>query len=229
MSENNNKKWAGKTVNSIFWGMILILAAAVLIMHGLGYHLGSGLTVWRILLGAVCLAWFIERLVELKIADAVIPLALLFLILEPMICSWMGRTDTKLLNDWIVIGAAVLVWAGLKAILPHRRKQASIHEPGNMTLYFDAADLSNATIHDNLGKVNAYIANKDAYPGNGQIQIHDNLGMVTLHIPSEWMAVVNAHDNLGRIVVPQRTEQICTGTVSIDVYDNLGTVEVVYD
>ena len=58
MSEKKVKKefkweYGTRRSNGVFWGMILLLAAAMLIISGMGVNLVNRLTVWRILLGAV--------------------------------------------------------------------------------------------------------------------------------------------------------------------------------
>ena len=217
-----------KTRSSIFWGLVLVGAAVLLILNGIGVELGYGLSVWRIILGAVCLAWVVDTIVELRFTELPFPIAFLFLVFEPTIAHALGREDNKLIPFWTVLLAALLLTIGLKALVPGKNGKKFIGKTGNTTLYLDGADLSNAEIRDNLGNVTAYVSNPDAYTGGGVITIRDNLGKVTLHLPSNWNVTVDAHDNLGSVDVPENNNGGDV-TVAVDVIDNLGKVCVLFD
>ena len=70
-----------KTKKSIFWGLLLIGAAVLLILGDLGLKVNYHLETWRIVLGLLCLTIFVERLLKLRISETVFPLAFLFMIL----------------------------------------------------------------------------------------------------------------------------------------------------
>jgi len=218
------------TTNRLFWGLVLIGAAVLLILNGIGVDLGYGVNVWRILGGVLCLACIVDRIVEKRFTDLVIPLAFLFLIFEPTIAHAIGRSDDDLtlIPTWTVIFAAVLLTFGLKTIF--RGSDGKKHSRfGSSTIYLDGADLSGATITDNMGKVEAYITNKEAYSGEGTITICDNLGSVRLHIPANWNVVANCSDNMGRVSIPEQDDGVFDKTVTIDIRDNLGSIEVIFE
>ena len=220
-----------KTTNRIFWGIVLIGAAVLLILNGVGVDLGYGVNVWRILGGVLCLACIVDRIVERRFTELVIPLAFLFLIFEPTIAHAMGRDDNNLtlLPTWTVILAALLLTIGLKVIFRGSSHVLSSGKIGTSSIYLDGADLENAEIKDNLGKVDAYITNKDAYDGNGKITIRDNLGSIKLHIPKDWNVVANCSDNLGRVSIPEQNDGVFDKTVTIEIRDNLGQTEVIFE
>jgi hypothetical protein len=49
----SEKKWIRKTRDGVFWGVILLLAAVLLIMQGIGIDFGYEFSVWRIILGLI--------------------------------------------------------------------------------------------------------------------------------------------------------------------------------
>ena len=214
---------------SVFWGIVLIGAAVLLILNGIGVELGYGLSVWRILLGAVCLAWLVDTIVELRFTEIPFPLAFMFIVFEPTIAHALGREDNKLIPFWTVLLAALLMTIGLEALLPDRPGRKHLSKAVSTTLYFDDADLADAKINDNLGKVVAYITNTEAYEGGGRIAVYDNLGAVVLHIPSSWKVILKASSNLGKVTVPEQDDAACDKTITVDVTDNLGAVTVVFD
>ncbi|MBP5618140.1 MAG: hypothetical protein J6X61_03210, partial [Clostridia bacterium] len=133
-----------------FWGIVLILAAVVLVLDGVGVSLGAGMTPWRIV-GAVFLAgWLICEIVRLKFTNIFFPAAFLFLVLEEPIAIWMGRGEdaTDLIANWVVLVAALLLTIGTKAIFHPKHDEDGYKVAGgrigSQTYYFDATDLSGA-------------------------------------------------------------------------------------
>lgn len=226
----NKTNISRKKRDGIFWGIVLLGGAALLILQDIGVGFGYGITVWRIIAGIFCLAWFIDKLFTLEFAHTIFPLAFEFLIFEAPIAHAIGHKSNNLINDWIVLLAALLATIGLGILLPSKKQKVNGHEvlPGNSTLYFDAADLSTAAIHDNLGNVNAYITNRDAYTGNGVIHIKDNLGKIKLHLPQEWNIILESHDNLGSVSAPEQKDGVYTHSITVNVHDNLGSISIVY-
>ncbi len=220
-----------KISNRIFWGVVLIGAAALLILNGLGVDLGYGVNVWRIIGGVLCLACIVDRVAERRFTDIVIPLAFLFLIFEPTIAHAIGRPDDdlNLISTWTVILAALLLTVGLKVIFREKSGIVTSGKLGSSSVYFDGADLSDAEICDNMGTVQAYVTNPEAYEGNGKITISDNMGSVKLHLPSNWNVVANCHDNMGRVTIPEQKGGVYDRTLRIDIYDNMGGIEVIFE
>ena len=235
ITKNNRFRFA-------FWGIVLVLGAVALILSSAGVNFGVELSAWRIVGGVFLLAWLIYTCIKLKFTDVFFPLAFLFLVFEGPIANAMGRPDGKLVSTWIVLLAALMLTIGTKAIFS---KHGPVHvekgvKPnpdndhsgrfGNTTVYFDAADLSGAVVRENLGNIHVYFSNKDAYTGGGSVTITENLGQVTLHLPTEWEAVVTASENLGKVSVPDKGAA-GAGARKLDlvVTENLGHVTVVYE
>ena len=220
-----------KVTNRLFWGVVLIGAAVLLILNGVGVNLGYGINVWRILGGVLCLACIVDRIAEGRFTETIIPLAFLFLIFEPTIAHAIGRADDdlKLIPTWTVILAALLLTIGLKVIFRERSGVITSGKLGSSSVYFDGADLSNAEICDNLGSVHAYVTNPEAYDGNGTITVRDNLGKVKIHLPSNWNVVAESSDNLGSVSIPKQKDGIFDETISLKIRDNLGGIEVIFD
>ena len=214
---------------SIFWGLVLVGVAVVLIMDGLGYTLGAGIGLWQVLGGIILVSLIIERLVKGKVAYIFFPLAFLFILFEAPLANALGK-GSDLISNWTVLLAAALLTGGVAILIPHRDKETGAvtqGHVGNATLYFDAADLSNCRINGKLGRTLVYFTNKEAYDGNGVISVSDNLGQVTLYIPGEWNVVTTGGDNLGRVHVPPQTAS-GDKTITLSVSDNLGVVDVLF-
>ncbi len=224
-----------KHSKAIFWGLVLILAAVLLILDNMGVSFGEGISLWRIIGGVLLLAWLICEIVRLKFADIFFPIAFLLVLFRDPLISILNLNPDRVPQIWIIIVAAALLTTGFHIIFD-RKKTVTVngHEVetggriGKETLYADAGNLDGFTIKDHLGAVELFFSKKDSYPGGGVISIYDNLGLITLHVPSEWNVVTQCSDNLGSISVPDHDS---TGdkSITLDVHDNLGRVEVKFE
>ncbi|MBR0232310.1 MAG: hypothetical protein IJQ53_08810 [Clostridia bacterium] len=212
----------------IFWGVVFICAAALIILDAVGVNLGEGITPWRIILGVLLLGWIVYEIVQLKFASIFFPLAFLFLVFEAPLGIWLGKGE-DLISTWLVLLVALLLTLGVGMLLPNRTVLNSTKRMGRTGVYLDAGkDLASALIHDNLGNVQVYITNRDAYPGNGVITVSDNLGTVTLRIPGTWMVATQISNNVGKVDVPPQ-DYPCSQSITLVIHDNVGTVSVVFE
>ncbi len=230
----NEKKRQSKSYSAIFWGLILILAAVVLILNEAGVSFGVKLSAWRIVLGAVFLAWLVYEIVRLRFSEIFFPLAFLFLVFQHPIAKAVGHGDNGFLSPWIVLLAALLFTIGFQFLLKKRDVKITVEDEdrgriGDKVEYYDAADLSGVEIKEHIGTVSVYFSNRDAYDGNGRITVRENLGIVKLHIPCEWGLTVNKNDNLGKITIPEHEQPIGGKVLTVDILENMGEVRVTFD
>ena len=222
----------------IFWGIVLVIAAVVLILDGAGVldKLGYGINVWRIVGGVLLFAWLVYMLVRRQFADIFIPLGLLFLVFEGPIAQAAGRTDGKLLPTWIVIVATILLTVGFSIILKPthtvsvngKQYDSNPGKIGNKILYVDAEKLDGTVINDHLGTVQIYVKDSAAYAGSAAVTITNNVGKVIVHLPEDWDVVTQTGDNIGKIDIPSHSG--ASGkSVTLVVHDNLGSIEVAFD
>jgi len=218
------------TPKSLFWGILFICAAVLLILGELGLHLSSELAPWRIALGILCLSWLIKSILKLRFASAVFPLAFLFFLFEPLIARLVGSSSDNLISNWAVLFATLLLSIGLNFILPEKLGGGLFSvDYTKSTLYLDGAELKNTRISDHAGSTIAYISNPEVYAGDGTIRITDNVGKVTLHIPATWNVILNRTDNIGRVNISERKNNTCEKNITVMIYDNIGSVNIVYD
>ena len=224
-----------KSKKAIFWGLVMVLSAVILILDDMGINFGMDFPLWRIIGGILLVSWLISEIVRLKFADIFFPIAFLILLFRNPLIELLNLDSEKIPSAWIIILAAALLTAGFHAIFD-RKKTFTIngHEVktngriGKETLYADAGNLSGYTIKDHLGAVELFLKNKENYPGNGVITICDNLGLITIHLPKSWNVITQCSDNLGSISVPDH-ESCGEKSITLDVHDNLGKVEVKFE
>ena len=224
-----------KRFRPIFWGLVLVLAAVVLILDGIGISFGYGITPWRIILGVLLLAWLISVIVRLQFADTVIPLALIFLVFEAPLAQALGRTGEKLIPTWTVIIAAVLLTIALNILFKPSHTISINGGPGEDTktigsknLSLDGRTLDGTVIRDHLGSIQIRIKNKRDYIGGGVVTVTDNLGKVVIHLPTEWDLITQTGDNVGNIDIPSHTGN-GTKTLTLVLNDNMGSIQVLFD
>ena len=233
------KRKPSKSYSAIVWGLVLVLAAVVLILDDAGVPIGFGISPWRIILGVLLFAWLVYEVIRLRFTEIFFPIAFLFILFQKPIAKEVGYGKGRFLSPWIVLLAALLLTIGMQ-ILFKRKSEVIINghtvtagkkggdRIGNQTIYFDATDLSNVEIREHIGTVDAYISNKETYPGDGKITVTENLGMVKLHLPNEWNIVTYTKENLGKISIPDH-EATGDKSITIVVTENLGEVSVVFE
>lgn len=214
--------------SSVFWGIVLVLAAVGLVLDGAGITLAAGLAWYHYAFGALLLGWIIYELIRLHFARTVFPLAFLFLLFEGPICAWTGKGENgNLISNWTVLLAAALLYFGLAAIFQNSRFERR-KKFGESTMYVDAADLRSCRIADNLGRVQVYVTNPERYRGDGIITVIDNVGNVMIHLPDNWQVITQSTDNLGHVDVPPQFN-VSGPAVTLQVSDNVGLIKVVYN
>ncbi|MBQ9543768.1 MAG: hypothetical protein IJV00_01420 [Clostridia bacterium] len=220
---------------SVFWGAVLILAALILILEGAGVSLGTNIGPIRIIAAVLFAAWFIYDAIKMRFARIFFPLAFLFIAIEPVIANAVGdpNGNGNLINNWVVLLAALLLTVGLKMLLPKSdgyEKAPNTRKLGNSTLYVNANDPSTCLIKDNLGNVKVFTVNRDEYAGGGKIEICDNLGDVTVYLPLVWTINAVTTDNLGYVYVPKQDQNADRNKIiTLSIHNNLGRVQIIQD
>ena len=230
----NNRKVSS---SSIFWGLVFLGVAIVIMLEGVGVGDFGGFTVPGIAFGLLMVAWLVHFIVKKKYYMVFLPLGLMYsFVLEKPIVKAMNPANAKengrLLSVWIVITASILLCIGFKLLFGKKNGVEKGNDErgrlGNSTVYFDGANLKNARINENVGNINAYISNKALYDGSGVITISENVGTITLHIPENWFVVTDAASNLGKVVIPEQKGP-ADKTITVVIRDNVGRISVEFD
>lgn len=227
------------SAGSIFWGLLLIGVAAVLILEGVGVGDVYGVSIPAIALGILLIVWIVYLCVKKKFYMVFLPLGLFYIFvvdkpLAKLISHPNAAQGQGIIPWWIVLIAAVLLCIAFK-ILFTKKNVIEFHggktesgRLGTSTVYFDASDLNNAMIRENVGNMIAYIANKENYQGNGIIYITENVGTITLHIPANWLVVTDVSATIGKVIIPEQTGPT-DQTITLVVKENVGKIAVEFD
>lgn len=199
----------------IFWGLGLVLAAVFLLLDAFGVispflSVVGGVSVWQIIGGLFLLAFTTSRLIKLKISDIFVPLSLIFMIFERNIAFYLGLENENIINNWLLLGCAILLSIGVGILMPKRRKAVKafrVKHPGgskhsgggggSSTTYFDCKDFVEANISNRLGETVVHFENESEYTGGGVLNVDNKFGETVIYVPSSWNVRVNVHNRFG--------------------------------
>lgn len=224
----------------IFWGIGLILAAAVLLLDAFGVitpflDVVGGISAIQIVGALLLLSFIISRIIKLKFAEIFVPLALIFMIFEKNIAFYLGLESDNIINNGLLIGCAILLAIGVGILTPKRKREkvfsfksssGSKHyerEGGSATTYFDCKDFVEENISNRLGETVVHFENEDEYTGGGVLNVDNKLGETVIYVSSRWNVRINVVSHLGT------TEQVGHGdkdgpTLTINGNNALGEV-----
>ncbi|CAJ1177880.1 hypothetical protein FD33_GL002029 [Companilactobacillus paralimentarius DSM 13238 = JCM 10415] len=217
-----------KNRNGIFWGLFLLLSAAILVVSQL-HLITYTFSFWTIIATIFLAAVLIKSLVYFSISGTVFSLAFLgILYAKPL-----GITA---IVPWTILGAALLITIGLSMILNpllnrHRpwmryRKaftrghrgpffsyeyksgpdMKTIDKPdvdvyvkmGNSVRYVKSDDFKTANIDVNMGEAKVYFDHVTV-KDTAIINVNVSLGGAELYIPSNWNIIKGVNNNMGNI------------------------------
>lgn len=212
--------------NGIFWGLFLLLSAAILVvsqMHILTYSFSF----WTIIATIFLVAVLIKSLIYFMVPGTVFSLAFLAI----LYAKPLGIT---VLSPWTILGAALLVSIGLSLIL---RPFLAKHHPwinyhkgysyghhgqfvnynadpdvktvdstdvevnvkmGSSIRYVKSEDFSTADVDVSMGDAKVYFENVEV-KDDATINVRVSLGNVSLFVPRTWNIVKELNSSMGNI------------------------------
>lgn len=201
----------------IFWGVLLLIGAAALVLGQMGY-LGDvlkGISVWDILLTIFFVVTLLEGILKIRIGEALFSIAFLIIVHDELL-------GLEAITPWPVLGAALLGTIGLKMIFPKAgkkhgakvvingvAKEKGICEEtrkGNSISYenvfssavkYVAGEFSNVDVENAFGSMQVYFT--DALPagGSASVNVQSAFGSVVLYVPSSWKVVCKTEHIFG--------------------------------
>ena len=231
-----------KNAWKIFWGLGFVLIAVVLILDALGVLAGiisplGEVSIIAMIGGLLLLACVFERIIKGKICEIFIPLSLIFIIFEKNIAHVLGFESNDIINNWLLFGCACLMQLGFTILFSgirrgkRRNRGDRVFENsgslGSSVKYINCDGFKYEEIENNLGSYTVYFDNVDKYEGGGVLKIDNNLGSMTINVPSGWHIKMDVENTLGGTSIP--SENNYDGPIlTIKGYNNLGSVSVKY-
>lgn len=190
----------------IIIAVILIAAAVLMLLNGLGVIDARGVSAWNIGISVICLAWLMLELSDRRYFAVVLPIAFIFMAFEESISAMCGLGGRDIISNWLLLLVAVLLEIGIWLLgsgTKERKHNDHKAVKGKNTYYVDAADISNYNIMNDLGASVVFIENADAYRGGGVLNVVNKLGSMTIYVPAGWGIDVDIVNNMGSTDIPQ--------------------------
>ncbi|TDP52994.1 LiaF transmembrane domain-containing protein [Aminicella lysinilytica] len=197
--------------NSIFWGIMLLLAAAFLIIGKLGYL--GGISAWSIIFTIFLAVIMIKSIRPLNYWGILFPIAFLCIIYD-------GQLGIETLTPWTVLIVAFLGSCGLSLIFPPKKWHKSSHddEPfdfseidfdddsnvrqntrfGATVKYINSADLKTVDLVCHFGGVKVYF-DKAQIQTSAVVHLDVSFGGVEMYVPREWKVENHTSVSLGAV------------------------------
>lgn len=208
----------GRGAKNVYWGVLLLLGAAALVVGKLGYLEGIG--VWSIIF-SVCLTGFlIDGLVNRSFGEILFSLAFLVIVNDELL-------KLEAITPWPVLGAALLGTIGLNLLFPSFKKKGRFVKmhmnmggkdfdgrervseekwSGDSVSYENAfggsvkylsGEISHVDVENAFGSMQIYFT--DAIPRGGSVTVNVEtvFGSMVLYVPSSWRVVLSTENVFG--------------------------------
>ncbi len=232
-----------KNTWKLFWGIGFILVAVALVLDALGIlapisgAIGD-VSVIAVIAGLLLLCFTLAMLFRARLGEAVVSLALIFMLFEQNIAYAfkIGDENGNIINNWLLLLCAVMVWIGfsilfsgirrkrlgkIKGVKINGHRTASI---GSSVKYIDCEGFKHEFVENDLGSCVVFFENTDKYVGGGVLHIDNNLGSMVINVPADWVVAVNIDNSLGSVQAPKQVGQGPQLSVTGD--NNLGSVVI---
>ena len=213
------------SVHKIFWGLLLLLSAAALIFYGIGGEAGFfGIPLYKLLLGLILVSWIVAKVFfgeSLRQRFKIFfPLAFLFMLFEPEIADCLRYHDENIINNWLLLLAALLANIAMTVIIP-KKSRKSYTKSGNRSesygfgeyesydkkqfsdsvIYIDASITTKSYVKNTCGETNVYYQNSDRAVENVvyTLTVENSMGETNVHVPADWVVKNEMSCFLGEI------------------------------
>ena len=201
----------------IFWGIGLILAAALLLLDAFGIitpflEVVGGISVAQVICGLFLVAFVVSRIIKLKIHEIFIPLALLFMLFEDNVAFILGLEDDNIIGNWLLFWCAVLLSIGVSILTPKRKKHKKVYkfkrsysskhsdrEVGSSTTYIDCKNFVEEYVNTKFGESVVHFENESEYTGGAILFVSNTFGETIVYVSKEWNVKVNISNKFGEV------------------------------
>jgi len=199
----------------LFWGLGFLLAATLIILDVVGVmptllSAVGEISVFALILGLLLLSYAIARLFRGNISAIFFPLAFIFMLFEKNIAFLCGLESKNIVNNWLVLLIALLLHIGFAILIPSkriRRKHVkcsvkSDNKFNSSTVYVDCASFTPNVVENKLGECTVHFQNVEQYKGEQTLNVSNELGAMTVNVPSAWTLIIDVDNSLGSFDAP---------------------------
>lgn len=218
-------------VKRVLIGILLLITASALIFYGAGMGANVfGMPLYKLLLSIALLGWLLCKvLFKSSLRERLslfIPLALLFMLLEPEIASWCSLGKADIIDNWFVIMAAIVAEGALCFIIPKSKHKGPSNRLSSATHYIDAKETKRNWIKNRMGDTSVYYQNTEIVEADIPLELtlDNKMGNISVYVPSDWIIVNKINNNMGNIEI---RENIGNGvTLTVLGNNKMGNIEI---
>ena len=230
--------------SKIFWGLGFVLMAAFLLLDAFGVitpllDVVGGITWFQIVAGLLLIFFIISRLIKLKISEIFIPFAFLFMFFEKNIAYVCGLENKNIINNWLLFLCALLITIGFSILFPNDgkfrfkfsgnkkiRKNKKGGSLGSTVVYIDCNDFVEENVVNRLGECIVHFENEDNFMSGAILNVDNELGRITIFVPSAWRITNRINNSLGSIKTGDTFAGDGAPTLIIEGNNELGEITV---
>lgn len=225
----------------IFWGIVLILLAAALILNicGIEFGLPDGIENRQLILGALCLFWIIRCFIDKKFNHLFFPVAFIVMIFEQEIALALHIASGDLAPWWMLFLIAMLLSGGCSLLFSGGKTKIITDadgttvrcgkKSGSSVTYIDCSEKFSERIENNLGSCVIYFSNEQSFVDGSELILENNLGSVVVHVPAGVSVKSSLDNTLGSVKVDAGLERAGDRTLFVRGENNLGSVVICKD
>lgn len=232
------------TFNRVFWAIMLLLAAALILLDALGVKFGflQEISAVRIVCGITLLYFVVRGIVRRSPSRIIFSLMLLFFLFERPIALLCGIESGELINNWLVLLVAALVVLAVELLrgktaavyVYNRSKEDDWEEEfegeknicGNFTKYIDCTQFTRETVSAALGHCEVFFQNTENYLSGGTLEVSNKFGAMEIYVPEEWRVEISVDNAYGTILVPRSARDGSEKVLSITGKNRFGKMEI---
>lgn len=231
-----------RRLSNIFWGIILILIAAGLILYKMGFGFMSfipSVSFWQLVLAIAFICIFINSLIELNFGGVFFSAAFFCIV-------FASQLHVEKLVPWTVLIAALILTIAMEMIFPGSKRSKHIYAHGSVTSdevsgeriyesahftgaskYIRSENFKSAKLVSSFAGMEVYFDKVKVPEGEATIELYSKFGGVKLFIPASWR-IINELNSVAGAVDEQGT---WTGETDVTVRlvgeNKFGGVEIV--
>ena len=191
----------------IYWGVLLVVAAVLLLLGSFGVNLGfiGSLPLFPMLVLVLVIGICIGLAADRTWAALPFPLAIGFFFIEKDLAEYLGKPDGDLVSNWLVLGCAVLLSIGIALLVPNRIGRGKTTEKRRMcsaTKYIDCRNFHEYSYWLRMGEGQIYFENAADYAGGGTLKVSSKMAELTINVPRGWTVSTDIATSIGETQLP---------------------------
>lgn len=196
----------------VFWGIILIAGALVMLFSRLKPFAGIGF--WHVMFSVLLAMIFLDGIRKRSFGQILFSLAFLIIVNDKLL-------HLEAITPWPVLLAALVMTIGLRMLFPgFRRKRewdvswstsrmlpeaerpegaVSYNNTFGNTVKYITGEVAEVYLKNSFGEMEAYFNDARLKGGAGRIHVENSFGAVQLYVPGDWRVILDLDTAFGNV------------------------------